>query len=170
MAVVFDASILIDLLNPRLKGDRRFRVDHLIESLAKQRVKILVPTPALTDLMVRAGKAREGYHRELTQSSRFRVEPFDAKAAMECALLLSEAWDKGKKTGITRTKFKFDWQIVAIAASRNATAIYSDDEDLAAAARRVAIAVYATDSLPLPQSALQSPLPHFEGDSNSDDA
>ena len=60
MAVAFDASVLIDLFNPRLKGDRRAKLDHLVAELQKKRTKILIPTPALTELMVRAGKAREG--------------------------------------------------------------------------------------------------------------
>ena len=165
MAVVFDASILIDLFNKRLIGDRRARLDHLVEALAKQRTKVLIPTPALAEFLVRAGKARESYLQEITNRSSFGIEPFDQKAAIECALLLEEAWARGQKGKITHTKFKFDWQIVAIAASRNATAIYSDDPDILRAASRVRIPVYATDALPIPSSARQRDIP-FE---NSDD-
>jgi hypothetical protein len=156
MAVVFDACILIDLFNPRLKGEKRAKLDFLKETIQKQRTKILIPTPALTELMVRADKAREEYQRILSSQSVFKIEAFDNRAAMECALLLNEALPTGDKRKIGKTKFKFDWQIVAIAASRNAQAIYSDDEDISRYAKRVGIQVFKTDDLPLPDSARQS--------------
>jgi predicted nucleic acid-binding protein len=158
MAVVFDASVLIDLFNKKTASDRRARLDHLIASLKEQRTKVLVPTPALAEFLVKAGAAREGYLQAITANSSFRLESFDQKAAIECALLLEEAWSRGQQGKVNRTKFKFDWQIVAIAASRNATAIYSDDPDIARAAARVKISVHTTDSLPMPASALQSKL------------
>lgn len=131
MAVAFDASVLIDLFNPRLKGDRRAKLDHLVAELQKKRTKILIPTPALTELMVRAGKAREGIHQKLSSKSSFQITPFDSRAAMECALLLEEALDANSKHQITKSKIKFDWQIIAIAVAHNATSIYSDDGDIA---------------------------------------
>lgn len=158
MAVVFDASILIDLFNQRLAGDRRIKLDALVALLSKERTTILIPTPAFTELLVGAGKAREQYFRDLSSNSNFRIEPFGPKAAMECALLLAEAWTKPEQRRVTHTKVKFDWQIVAIAKSRNASAIYSDDPDLKRAAARVQIPVHTTDSLPMPESARQQPI------------
>lgn len=158
MAVAFDASILIDLFNPHLKGDRRAKLDHLVGELQKQRSKILIPTPALTELMVRAGKAREEIHQKLSVKSAFQITPFDSRSAMECALLLQDALDGKSKQNISRAKVKFDWQIVAIAAAHNATVIYSDDSDIAKYGRRANIAVTKTDDLPLPASARQGNL------------
>lgn len=161
--VVFDASILIDLFNPRLGGDRRFKLDHLVDTLGKQRTKILVPTPALTELMVYAEKARDSYHRQLSASSVFQISPFDSRAAMECALLLADAFSAKERRKVTKTKFKFDWQIVAIAASRNATTIYSDDPDIVRYGERVQLRVIKTEDLPLPDSAKQRTLPLDNG-------
>lgn len=158
MAVAFDASILIDLFNPRLSGDRRIKLDHLIEELQKKRTKILIPTPALTELMVRAGKARGEIHQRLSGKSAFQITPFDSRAAMECALLLEEALDASGKRQIPKSKIKFDWQIVAIAASHDATVIYSDDGDIARYGKRASLSVIKTDDLPLPTSALQGSL------------
>lgn len=155
MAVAFDATILIDLFNPRLKGDRRVKLDYLVQELQKRRTKILIPTPALTELMIRAGKAREEIHQKLSATSAFQITPFDSRAAMECALLLEKALDAGAKRQLTKSKIKFDWQIVAIAASHNATVIYSDDGDIARYGKRANIDVIKTDDLPLPASALQ---------------
>lgn len=162
MAVVFDASVLIDLFNNRLTGDRRVRLDHLVASLKKQRTAVLIPTPALAEFLVKAGKARESYLQKITSRSAFNLVPFDQRAAIECALLLENAWSRTQQGKVTHTKFKFDWQIVSIAASRNATAIYSDDKDIAKAANRVNIPVYSTDSLPIPTSSLQKGFPFDE--------
>ena len=158
MAVAFDATILIDLFNPHLKGDRRAKLDNLVVELQKKRTKILIPTPALTELMVCAGKAREGIHQKLSGKSPFQITPFDSRAAMECALLLEDALNAGEKRQLTKTKFKFDWQIVAIAASHAATVIYSDDGDIARYGKRAHLGVIKTDDLPLPASASQGKL------------
>ena len=48
--VVFDASVLIDLFNPRLKGDRRAKLDYLVETLQKKRATILIPTSMIDSL------------------------------------------------------------------------------------------------------------------------
>lgn len=118
----------------------------------------MIPTPALTELLIRAGKKREEIYNLLVRKSAFEVAPFDAKAAMECSILLEEAWSATEKRGITKTKFKFDWQIVAIVASRGVTAIYSDDGDVANAAARVCIRAIPIDDLSLPDSAKQTKL------------
>lgn len=162
MAVVFDASVLIDLFNKKLVGDRRTRLDHLIASLKKQRTAVLIPTPALAEFLVKAGKARESYLQQIINRAAFNLVPFDQRAAIECALLLEDAWSRAQQGRVTHTKFKFDWQIVSIAASRNATAIYSDDSDISNAANRVRIPVYRTDSLPIPTSSLQRDIPFDE--------
>lgn len=158
--VVFDASVLIDLFNQRLKGDRRAQLDHLVETLQKKRTTILIPTPALSEFMARAGSARDEYFRKLNSSSNFRITPFGAKAAMECALMIDEALTSGDKKAKAKTwaKAKFDWQIVAIAKSENATAIYSEDGDIVRIGKRANIAVIKTNDLPLPASARQHPL------------
>ncbi len=158
MAVVFDATILIDLFNPHLKGDLRAKLDHLVAELQKKRAKILIPTPALTELMVRAGKAREEIYQKLSGKSPFQITPFDSRAAMECALLLEDAFSAGEKRQLTKTKFKFDWQIVAIAASHDATIIYSDDPDIARYGKRANLSVIKTEDLLLPASSAQGSL------------
>jgi predicted nucleic acid-binding protein len=158
MAVAFYASVLIDLFNPRLKGDRRAKLDQLVLDLQKHRTKILIPTPALTELMVRAGKAREEIHQRLSTKSAFQITSFDSRAAMECALLLENALDSKGKQQISKSTIKFDWQIVAIAAAHNTTTIYSDDGDISRYGKRANIAVIKTDDLPLPASARQGSL------------
>jgi predicted nucleic acid-binding protein len=157
--VVFDSSFLIDLLNPKLSGDKRVALDHLLNSLSKSKTRILIPAPCLTELLIRAGKARDEYGRRLSNSSSFEVIPFDRRAATECALLLEQAWDKKLHKTVTRTKFKYDWMIVACAASRAASKIYSDDEDIARCSTEVQIQVIAQKDLPVPSESRQLPIP-----------
>lgn len=158
MSVAFDATVLVDFFNRKLTGDRRAKLDDLVATLEKSRTKIVIPTPALTEVLICAGKSREEIHSVLTRKSAFEIAPFDVKAAMECSLLLEEAWSGAEKRAITKTKFKFDWQIVAIAATRRVTTIYSDDEDMAKAAVRAGVRVVRIDDLTLPASAKQGKL------------
>ena len=158
MSVAFDATVLVDFFNRKLTGERRAKLDELVATLEKSRTKIVIPTPALTEVLIRAGKAREEIHNALTRKSAFEIAPFDVKAAMECSLLLEEAWSGAEKRAITKTKFKFDWQIVAIAATRRVTTIYSDDGDVGKAAVRAGIRVVRIDDLALPASAKQGKL------------
>jgi len=158
MSVAFDATVLVDFFNPKITGDRRAKLDDLVARLEKSRTKIVVPTPALTEVLIRAGKARQEIHNTLMGKSAFEIAPFDAKAAMECSLLLEEAWSTTEKRAITKTKFKFDWQIIAIAVTRQVTTIYSDDSDISKAAARANIKVVRIDEIELPSSAKQTKL------------
>ena len=158
--IVFDASILVELFNDKIKGDRRVRLDHLILTIAKQRTKVLIPTPALAEFLARADKARDAYYRKLISSGYFKFAPFGGKAAMECALMIDAAKTGGDKRNEAKTwaKAKFDWQIAAIAKSEGATAIYSEDIDLARIATRINLKYVKIDDLPIPDSARQFKL------------
>jgi predicted nucleic acid-binding protein len=158
--VVFDATVLIDLFDPRTQTDRKVKLDHLIAELQRKKTKIVIPTPALAELLARAGKARDDYHQRLATSAAFKIGTFDNRAAMECALMLDGALTRGDKRANTETwaKAKFDWQIAAIAKVANANTIYSDDPHLARIGARHGLTVIKTDDLPLPDSARQHKL------------
>lgn len=79
--VVFNSTFLIDLLNPKIAGNQRAALDHLVSSLSKARVRILIPSPCLTELLIRAGKARDQYVQKLSNTSSFEVIAFDRRAA-----------------------------------------------------------------------------------------
>lgn len=160
--VAFDSTYLIDLFNPKLAGDQRAALDHLIHDLSKARVRILIPSPCLTELLIRAGKARDQYVQRLGNASSFEVIPFDRRAATECALLLEDAWDSKSQRDITRTKFKFDWMIVACAASRGVQKIYTDDDDILRCAAQVGIQAIAQKNLMMPSESRQLRIPDSE--------
>lgn len=128
MIVAFDASILIYVIDEHaqppidaatgLAVDRcHERVTHLLETLQQQNAKIVIPTPALAEVLVRAAKGGPERLRILSSSKHFRVAPFDERAALEFAARQAERIAAGERApATTRAKAKFDDQIAAIAA------------------------------------------------------
>jgi predicted nucleic acid-binding protein len=170
--VVLDASILLLLLDPDARppvdpataqpvARAKDRIDHLIAMLDGQREKIVIPTPVLSEVLVRAGDAGPAYLEELGRSARFRIAPFDIRAAVELADLTRNALDDGDKRGGSTApwqKIKIDRQIIAIARTENVTTIFSDDDDVRRLAQPLGIQVVGTAELPLPPEDSQQRL------------
>jgi hypothetical protein len=162
--VVFDATILLPLLSPNVPAPMdpatgkpveyyKERIDFLIAELERTRTKVIMPTPALSEILVHADRAGPEYLNQIEQSSVFKIEPFDERAAIEVALMTRDAIKAGDKRGgvnATWAKVKFDRQIVAIAKVNNASAIYSDDEGVKAFAKLAGINAIGILELPLP--------------------
>jgi hypothetical protein len=155
--VVFDSTFLTFLFIPNAPCETeraKDRIDYLIGSLQGSGERIVVPSPALGELLIGVGHSRSQILHELTHSPKFLLAPFDTKAALELALL-ADAVRKhtGKKkgdSGGTWAKVKFDWQIVAIAKAQNVSTIYSEDPDIKKLATFVGINVKSVADLPLP--------------------
>jgi hypothetical protein len=127
--VVIDSTNLLLLLRPGtpvpsgLDGkpvDRaKERIDYLVHRLDKGKVKIIIPTPALSEALVKAGAAAsQQIVEELQKHVVFSIEPFDTRAALEVAAMTRAALASGNKKGSSTApwqKVKFDRQIVAIA-------------------------------------------------------
>lgn len=172
--VLFDNTFLCLLLHPSAKPpldpktrrpveNAKERIEYLVQSLEKDRQKIVIPTPVLAEFLVLAAEAGPQYLAELNHSAQFRIEPFDQIAAVEAAALEREARSLGdKRSGIRETwaKVKFDRQIVAIAKVHGVHTIYSDDNDIEQHTQGLNIRVVKVATLPLPpakQSELFSP-------------
>jgi len=159
--VVFDANFLIFFLDPKLKAGagNNVRVDHLVETLDKNRDRIIVPTPALSELLVGAKDAAPTYLDTINRSRFFRIEPFGERAAVEAAAMTRDAIIRGDKLSPAKdaswAKVKFDRQIVAIARVAGAQTIYSQDEDVARHAKEVGIKVLRVEDLPDPPNQPQ---------------
>ena len=174
--VVFDASILVLLFDPDARPPTdpetgqpvsrcKDRLEYLIATFEREQTKVIIPTPVLSEALVRAGEAGPAYLEELNRSARFKIAPFDTRAAIELAQLTREALDSGdKKDGADApwAKVKFDRQIVAIARTEGAEIIYSDDADIGRFCKRLGIEVIGIGELPLPPQDPQGGL--FEGD------
>ncbi|MEI8177078.1 hypothetical protein [Aestuariivirga sp.] len=170
--VVIDATILLLMLRPETpipnkdSVDRpRERISFLVKQLDKSKTKIIVPTPALSEALVRVGaSASQEIIAHLNRYSVFSIQDFDTRAAIEVAAMTREAQKTGNKRGSSNAswaKVKFDRQIVAIARVHKASTIYSDDQDIAGLCRGSAISVLSIGELPLPPEKAQRDM--FEG-------
>jgi hypothetical protein len=169
--VVFDATLLLLLLRPNSGRPTDSagapiaqvpeRIAYLVQSLEKAKTRIVIPTPALREVLVRAGIAAPQIVDTLNRSATFRIMPFDSLAAIEAAVMTRAAIDAGGKRGGSESnwaKIKFDRQIVAIAKVARATAIYSDDADVRSIATAEDIMVIGLAELPLPPVNPQTEL------------
>lgn len=172
--VVIDATTLMLLLRPdvgiptgpgNVKVDHPIeRLQHLVETLEKRREKIIIPAPALSEVLVKVtGKDAEKIVDYVASQSIFRVEPFGQRAAIEVAVMTRNSADGGRKPAkrdpqSTYAKLKYDRQIVATALVVKAKTIYSDDRDIRAIAKRAEIQVLGLADLELPPEDAQMNL------------
>ncbi len=168
--VAFDNTILSLLIFPDAdlrqgsEGQKveyaRERVAGLVQSVEDAREQVLVPTPALCELLVTEDADVQDVLTTLRGSAYIRVESFDERAAVELAMRLRDArraGDQREGLPITKSAMKFDRQIVAIALVNGATVLYSDDDGVAKFAAGCGLAVKRVADLPVPAS--QQPLP-----------
>lgn len=137
------------------------RINGLVEFLENRKDKIILPTPALSELLIRAGDSAQSIVNTIQKSSVFRIVPFDTLAAIEVAAMTRQAIDGGNKRGgvdCTWAKVKYDRQIIAIAKVHRATIIYSDDKHIRTHAEAADIQVVGIADLPIPQENKQRKL------------
>ena len=173
--VVFDSSVLLLVLDPKAKppvdsatgesvARAPERIDRLIEELSAAKEKIIIPTPVLCEVLVRADAAMSEYLDALNRNAAFRIVPFDQKAAIEAAIAMNEALNSGglranaPTADVKKSKIKFDRQIVAIAKAEGAHTVYSDDKDVHSYASRAGLKAIRTADLDLPPEDPQGAL------------
>jgi hypothetical protein len=124
-----------------------------IQGLHKAKQKIIIPTPALSEVLVRAGANGLRYVDTLQKAAVFDIRDFDKLAAVELALITIEAIKTGdKKSGSEEPwqKIKLDRQIVAICKVAKVSTLYATDRSLANFARLAGVDVVGVHELPLP--------------------
>lgn len=148
-----DASPPIDPTTSKPVVQARARVIGLIASLTAAD-SLIVPTPVLAEVLVRAGDGGPAVLEQLQGQARIRVRPFDERSAIEVAVMTKEAIKAGDKRGGSDEpwqKVKFDRQIIAIARVSGASRIYADDRGLSSFARILGMDVVSTWELPIPE-------------------
>lgn len=178
--VVIDATVLMLLFHPDARppidpetGEPvarcKERIELLLQNLSEGGIKIMVPTPVLSELLVRAGKEKARILSEIHGAYAFTIQPFDARAAIEVAFLTDEDLQSGRKLSDieTKAKVKYDRQIIAIAKVNGVKTIYTDDRQLASRAAAQGIQSVSTADLPLPEEHPQHDLP-FDGENDDD--
>lgn len=139
------------------------RVQGLIAELEKASSKVIVGTPALSEVMVRTGVvAGQGYLKIMRTSKAFRVVPFDEKAAIEVAIMAGHMLAGADEADLlvgTKAKIKYDRQIVAIAHTEGATTFFTDDGNQRRLAQRLGMIVRGISDCLVPTVAAQQDLP-----------
>jgi hypothetical protein len=174
--VSFDNTILSLLIFPDAElrqgsgGQKveyaRERVLGLIQDLEDAREQVVVPAPALSELLVTDGADVQDILTTLHGSSFIRIESFDERAAVELAMRLRDArkgGDQREGLPITKNAMKFDRQIVAISLVSGASVLYSDDDGVAKFAMGCGLAVKRVADLPVPASQQTLPFPDGVG-------
>ena len=167
-AVAFDTSVLLLAIHPgsapplapltKLPLEyAKQRVDYLIRKLQTNKTRVIIPAPALSELLVHAGSAFNDYVTTLQQAP-FSVVAFDTRAAIACACAVRNYGLKSKGTNNTRAKVKFDRQIIAIAEVAGVETIYSDDSDIFKYASQAGIRVIRSFELEMDPEDLQQSL------------
>ncbi len=156
MIVAFDNTFLCVLFggNPggRDPARRKRQIQHLVKTLSESKAQILIPTPALSELLMLPGVRLNETLERIADESAFHISPFDLKSAVELAQISTVEPGKGKRKGQAGTwaKVKFDRQIVAIAKANLAEEIYSTDAEVCALAKKNGIKAVSFDNLPDP--------------------
>jgi hypothetical protein len=154
--VVFDTTFLALMFVPGAKhpiADAKNRVDFLFEDLSGRGDQILIPTPALSEILISAGNARNNFLQKLIKNPRFKIAAFDLRAALELSVMTDAAVTRrDKRDGLVGTwsKIKFDRQIVAIAKVERASCIYSEDSDVHSIGSREGMPVKGVSDILVP--------------------
>ncbi len=170
--VIFDATMLILAVDPEAGKPNdpatgkpvehvEHRISFLLAEVDKAKAKIGLPTPALSEAMVKSDLPPFQIVKTIQSLSVFQILPFDDKAAIELALMNRQALAMGdKKDGSQESwaKIKFDRQIVAIARVAQAEWIYTDDEGLKNACRKQNIKAVGLADMMLPPPVAQIEL------------
>jgi len=158
--VAIDANVLV--CTCLKKGDRKEKIWHLLDTLDKRKGKIVVPTPAIAEFLVRADQAALEILDILQKKASVVIAGFDLASAYENALLDAAAIGRQDKRDGSEEhwqKVKIDRQIVAVAKTNGSKLIVSDDAGVRANATRAGIRSLRIDDLVLPDSARQHKLP-----------
>ena len=167
MRVAIDASVLAFLFDGSASspigkdgnpiGECKARIEYLIAELQQAKATLIIPTPALSEVLVYAGEAATDWLATLAGLRCVRIAPFDTMAAIECAALARDRITHGRPEDVSKRKAKFDEQITAIAIVEAADEVLTDDDHI----RRLVgdrMIVRGIADLPLPPKEQQMGL------------
>jgi hypothetical protein len=166
--IAVDASTLVLIVNPNATPpidpstgspvlNMPDRVAKLVADIDAKKDTLIIPTPALSEVLVKAGVAGPELLQRLAKLARVRVASFDQRCAYELAQMTIKALAKGdKKDGHKQPwqKVKLDRQIIAIARVHMAEKLYSDDSDMVDFCGRLGLPTQCSWDLPVPASAV----------------
>lgn len=135
------------------------RVRHLIQELETTGTMLVVPTPALAEVLVQMDPLHaQEVVRTLSRAPGVRVEAFDERAALEVAAMGRVPRTRTPRLEKTEVyaKLKYDRQIAAIAKVLEADEVLTDDQGLRRTCVQLGLAVRGVADLPIPPAELQT--------------
>ncbi len=166
-----DATFLIELVDGGFadagsavskggKQDLEGRLALLLQEWTSRRTRLIIPAPAFAEASVRDPAKAQRLAETLRRGTYVSIAAFGHAAAIECADLMRRIHTKKAELNsvITRSKIKFDLQILAIARVANADALYVGDAQLKERARTEGMRAISFSDLPKPV-AHQQQLP-----------
>jgi predicted nucleic acid-binding protein len=163
MICTLDANAIIVWSSPSSDALQIGRLELLLENVGKAKGVIVLPTPAIAELLVLTDDATANWLGVLQKKSAIKIAPFDLKAAVECAMIHRLAMAKGnKRQGVKKgeayQKIKVDRQIAAIAKLHQSDLLVTDDANLAIVAQSIGLRTSRLEELEAPASARQISL------------
>ncbi|MGH9904545.1 MAG: hypothetical protein ACRD8U_03045 [Pyrinomonadaceae bacterium] len=169
--VVFDTTTILLVIDPKARPPVEpgttmpvpkcaERVEFLLKGLSEREVRVMVPTPVISEFLIKGGKNKDQFAQAFISSRNFVVGDFDIRAAIELAHLNDPDLQSGKPLDpvVTKAKIKFDRQVVAIAKVEGADTLYTDDTGLRDVALANGLRVVMTWYLSLPPEDPQGKL------------
>lgn len=166
--IVVDANFLMLLFEPDALphvdrgGDR---VRRLIDDLTKSRETIMIPAPAIAEVVAGRVDRVDEIVAEIRTYRVLEVQPFDQVIAIETGILIRRWLDgipqQDRREG-DRISMKYDAQIAATALTRRARAICTDDRNYGVWLEGTGIEILKLAELNLPPDPPQHPLPWAE--------
>jgi len=126
------------------------RVEYLIERLSEARERILIPMPALSEILVCDPESIPAYMNQFGNGKLYVLGEFDALAAVEVGYMTFQdgCIRSMRLSNETKAKLKYDRQILAISKVAGVSAIYSDDGKLCRKAAQNGIKAFGVHELP----------------------
>ncbi|MBC7752267.1 MAG: PIN domain-containing protein [Candidatus Saccharibacteria bacterium] len=127
--VAFDTSFLIEMSKSKDSLTRR-KIDHIIDSLIKDRAAIIIPAPVYAEFFVKPNEVKNEIYELLSKSSALEIRPFDTLCGKILSQKLSLILNKKQAEDNIKNRIKFDWMIGCIAHVNKAQEIFACDKHL----------------------------------------
>ncbi len=171
MIVAFDNSFLTLVFNPaapatptpatgKPASHSALRVQALIDSLSERKDRIIIPSPALAEMLTAAPDTAKAL-KIIDESTALEVGPFCQKCAIDLADVTAQAIKDGRKkqgTSYGWQQVKYDRQIAMIAKVNRAKILYTDDPAQTVFAEEIGLQVKHTWDLDLPPAYAQTDI------------
>lgn len=139
-------------------------IDYWFSTLSEQSTELVIPTPVLSEVLLRSGFGVRAAINELKKNRAVTIGSFAEREAIELAEA-NQKHGKPRKRDEPWQKVKLDRQIAAVAKCWGVDVFFTMDKDLKTAAELMGLVVQAITDMPTPP-AEQTNL--FSGESSPD--